>query len=121
MRRRKPLTTDNRIQILEMLKNCTSRETSIKTGFSKTTINNYRRKYRADTPEIIDRVIKQLITDDTSEKANYERQAKCSHLHLFVKCPHCGLTLSEMNKKQIMEILSKFPDENEKVMFEQTI
>ena len=118
----KPLTISNKIQILELFKTHTTKLIAVETGFSISTINFYRRKYRATCPKIIDRIIKQLIIDEDGEEISLARQAKCSHnQHFSFNCPHCRMTLSEKDSIKIMAIINKYHPEIEKIRFEQMI
>ena len=117
-------TPTDKISILELYKIHKPKEIVLLTGIPKSTISHILRFHRVKpvtSHETIDRIIHQIIIDEESEGINYDKQQSCLHPHLFVKCPHCRLVLSEKDAQKIMEIVSKYEPIIEKLRTEQTI
>lgn len=123
---KRKITSTDKINILELskLRENTPKYIALVTGISKTTVNSYRQKFRVNyetPPEIIDRIIRQIMIDEESEGINYDKQQSCLHPHIFVKCPHCKLVLSEKDAEKIHMILSKYEPQIEKILIQQEI
>jgi hypothetical protein len=99
----KNLTRLEVIELLGMLRSDTEIEIAEHFGVTHQTVSYYRRKYNADTPQIIDKVIAQLEKGE-EDTVNHDKRAACHHHHLVLKCSDCGQVHSEKDADKIIEM-----------------